>query len=62
MGILIGYLIMGVVFGICGYFGMRNAKHGQAKSLLAFFGLLVGWPLMVIAGVLVVTLLSGGVF
>jgi hypothetical protein len=62
MGFLTGYLIVGTVFAISGYFGMRKAKHNQAKSLFAFFGLLVGWPIVVVAGVLMVTLFSGGLF
>lgn len=59
---LVGYIIIGTVFGISGYFGMRNAKHNQAKSLLAFFGLLVGWPLVMFGGLLALLFLSDGVF
>lgn len=62
MGFLTGYLIIGAVFGISGYAGMRNAKHNQAKSFLAFFGLLIFWPLVVLGGVIAFTLFGDGLF
>jgi hypothetical protein len=62
MGFLTGYLVIGAVFGTSGYFGMRNAKHSQGKSLLAFFGLLLGWPLMLLVGMVMLVLFQDGMF
>lgn len=59
---MIWYFMIGAFFGVSGYYGMRKEKKSHAKALLAFFGLLVGWPLMVIAGILAVALFNDGFF
>lgn len=55
---MIWYLIMCTIFAVAAYGGMRAEKKSHAKSILAAIAMFIGWPLVVIAGLLAMVALG----